>query len=145
MILEGLFNPSHVIRLCISREYAFAIQYETSQIRVAHHKGGWYCGKLRNGKIEDHLIMYDEGSGEETENEMLKALIQTTHAQEFRKTSRPDGRDFDALKLEKVLRIWGGSLDKIKKISVVQPGRNAMVDIESGDFILSPRPEEFAL
>ena len=149
MTVEGLFNPSHLIRTFLAHEYAFSIFYPKHEIRIAHGKGTWSCVKIRQGQVIDWVIIQDMGTGNESENEMTKALfdkIQQDNWENIKYRFREDqlcDRDGDSLFIENALTVWGGKTSSIEEIVVVQPGRNASVDERTGEYILHPRIGEF--
>lgn len=143
MIVEGLTNPSHVIRSFLINEYAFSIAYITHEVRIAHNKGTWCCVKIRNNTIEDSILIHDDFYGVETPNDMTEALYEQIQVDSAKKINFPSDRRDEAYVIEKFLRIWGGRTGTVVKISTVQPGRNASVDVETGDFILDPSVVEF--
>lgn len=143
MIVEGLFNPSHIVRTFVSHEYAFEIKYKDHAIRIAHTKGTWSCCKLKDGTVIDYVEINDCRSGVDSDNGMLEALVESIQEQLAAKNATTNERDWDGKMIEKVLSIWGGKPSSIERISVVQPGRNAWVDNTTGNFFFAPREGEF--
>lgn len=144
MEIRGLFNPTHSLRLFLSHEYAFEITYPNKTVRAAHCKGAWTIVKIRLDKVEDYFEFDDCDEGHRAENEMTYGLIAEFRENRRKKVDYSElSRDSDAALIEKILRIWAGDPNKILAMTVVQPGRNAKVDPTTGDFELSPRPEEF--
>lgn len=143
MIVEGLTNPSHVIRSFLINEYAFSIAYITHEVRIAHHKGTWYCVKIKNDAVEDSILIQDDFSGVVTDSEMAEALYEQIQVDSAKKIHFPSDRRDEAYVIEKFLRIWGGRTGTVVKISAVQPGRNASINQDTGDFVLSPAELEF--
>ncbi len=148
MTVEGFFNPSHILRTCLSREYAFSISYPKHEVRVGHHKGTWFCGKLKEGILIDYIEITDCFSGSRSKNDMTKAFYDQIAGDAEKKLGKSRDQDNwdrndEAEPIEKFLSVWGGRPATILKIQVVQPGRNSSVDEDTGEFYFSPREEEF--
>lgn len=150
-MIQGHYNPSSIVRLFLAHEYAFEIIYDKYTVRIGHTKGNWYIAKIHNDirTVADRVIVYDFGSGIDAENSMTLALFQKMKELRWEKVgSKYDigegfTRDDDAYWIEQALAIWGGNPSKIREINVVQPGRNAMIDFQTGDFELNAAPNEF--
>lgn len=148
MTVTGLFNPTHILRDFLAREYAFSIVYPGRSLRVAHAKGTWTCAKIQNGHVVDYIVIQDCCSGIDCKNEMTLSLfkiiqdqVHKDHAKRF-----PGGfmsREIDAKFIEMAFMIWGGHPRTIISMDVLQPGRNANVDETDGNIGLSPREGEF--
>lgn len=140
MTVEGLFNPSHVLRSFIAAEYAFCVFYPKHEIRIAHQKGSWYCVKMEKTEIIDTIQIDDSFGSHWAMMDMTEALYDSLKTQH---RSLPPTRENEALVIEKFLKIWGGKTQTVGKIVAVQPGRNAIIDGDTGEFELSPREDEF--
>lgn len=146
MNIQGFLSPAHFIRTCLENEYAFSVQYTTGvEVRIAHCKGTWTLLRLKNGSPTGWFAYSDSGNVDEASDEFVKAFVESTF-------QSSDKRDFncgtyhrftDAFKLFQVFRIMGGKDEEVEWINVVQPGRNALLNKETGEFELRPSIEEF--
>lgn len=144
MKIQGFYNPTHVIRCFLENEYAFDIEYPQWTIRIAFAKGSWSMAKVKKGEVVDTIVVHDQFEGYETQDSLTEGLIESLaeqHAQRW--NGKPHSRAEDSDFISKLLKFWAGKSDKIVSISVLQPGRNAHVDFATGEFILSPREEDF--
>lgn len=138
MTVTGLSNPTHLLRLFLSKEYAFDVVYPTHIIRIAHRKGFW-CLRKSTG---DYLTVgdYSNGSLVDCANSMTRALFETLITENLPlDATRAD----EASVIERAMRIWAGNPNTITEFIVVQPGRNASIDQDTGDYVLSAQPSCF--
>lgn len=147
MFIQGLTNPEHVIELFLNKEYAFSVSYKDGiEIRAAHHKGFWYIARIKDGKML-LLIEYGDNNDVVCSDPLAKAMAESIRdlklSQGAEKRWRIEEREFCGFIISTFLGVIGGKKDDIEKIEVVQPGRNAYIDENTGDFCLSPRPEEW--
>lgn len=143
MIVTGLFNPSHILRVFLAKEYAFEIMYPDQLVRITHGKGTWNLAKLNAFGVIDFLVIQDYGTGISGSNKMSVALFKTIAAEILPIEMTDITREVDAKAIEKALRVWGGDPTTILGITAVQPGRNAGLNEDTGDFELRPRENEF--
>lgn len=146
MVISGEYNPSHIVKEFLGREYAFTIGYSTGVlVNVGHHKGVWYLAKIKDKKVVDYFELEDCFSFIRAENDMTRGLIdaQTQVKGRLYKDDN-DARAYPASVIEAVLCVWGGKPQSITDIVVVQAGRNAWIDEKTGSFDLHPRPEEWS-
>ena len=113
-MVEGFYNPAHIIRTFIAKEYAFSYFFEDREVR-----------------------------GAQSYNELTQSLAEAIMHQNSEELDKNPTRATEAEILWKMLEIWGGRAKNVLKITVVQPGRNASIDEETLEFVLSPREEEF--
>lgn len=143
-MVEGFYNPAHVIRTFIAKEYAFSYFFEDREIRVAHHKGQWTCAKIiKESGATDWFAWDDCGSGVQSYNELTQSLAEAIMHQNSGELAKNPTRGAESEILWKMLEIWGGKAKNVLKITVVQPGRNASIDESTLEFVLNPREEEF--
>lgn len=144
MIVDGFSNPTHILRTCLAHEYAFSYEINGKVIHVAHTKGTWSFGKLQNGELIDYFTWGDSFTEVQSSHELTKSFITSIQLQgKNDKHTILGERDTEARWIEKALYVWAGPSLLIERISVIQPGRNAFVDELSGEFILSPREQDF--
>ena len=143
MFIQGLSNPSHVLRCFLANEYAFEIAYPNHSVRVAHGKGTWSMGKVKDGNVVGRIEVLDCFSGCSSDDEMTRGLYEEIQRMRTERKKDAHGRDEEAYVIEMFLRIWGGKPSGITAVHVVQPGRNAWVGESTGEFSLSPRWEEW--
>ena len=146
MFVQGAMNPEHLIRLFLAKEYAFSITYSSGiELRIAHHKGLWYVARFSEKKCVDSFTLGDDYYLE-SPFPLTYAMVEGLVRMKIEQSKVPhDGtytREFPSFVLSCVFGIFGGLPDKVEKIEVVQPGRNATID-ENGEFQLAPRPEDF--
>lgn len=141
MTVTGLFNPSHILRVFLAKEYAFEIRYPDQIVRIAHGKGTWDLAKLNISGVIDFLAVQDYGAGVTGTNTMSVALFKKIGEDILFGDNLT--REKDAQAIEKALSIWGGDPKTIQEIVAVQPGRNACINERTGEFDLSARQNEF--
>ncbi len=141
MLIQGLFNPSHVIRELFLCEYAFSIHWsKTKEVRVAHRKGVWYLVKVSKDKVVDYFEIDDTWNFPTKPNGLLEGFLKSQRELYDDETS---SRPVIAHALCELLHFWADDLKNIDIINVVQPGRNASINQSTGMFDLSPRPEDW--
>lgn len=148
MIIEGILNPKHLLTVFLIKEYGFSIIYPNHEIRIGHRKGIWYCAKIKNNQVIDFVEINDEIKILNARNELTKSVLETVVEQEINEWEGEEkgfihNRNWMADMLIKFLKIWGGKMSEIQKISVVQPGRNSSIDEFTGNFDFNPREEEW--
>lgn len=142
MLLQGVFDPTHIIREFFAHEYAFSVQWPTDiSVRIAHRKGVWYLAKLKKEKVADYFAV-DDGWNYPNLLPAPQSLIRGFIEAKKEMLTGEEGRHEVAVVLTDLLNFWGGDLEKIKEINVLQPGRNASVS-ENGTFDLEPREDEW--
>lgn len=150
-MIQGVYNPTHIIRLFLENEYAFSITYKTGvEVRVSHHKGTWLVGRLKDNTLQNFFDYGDNGdvngsNGRLVDDQLVRRMVEEitrSALAEYKGTS--EWREGHAFALERALRVFGGKVEDIERIDVVQPGRNAVVDYVTGEFALYPREDEFS-
>jgi len=141
-MVEGFYNPAHIIRTFIAKEYAFSYFFEDREIRIAHEKGVWTFAKVKKDlESSDWFSWADMASGIFSQNELTKSFAESVIAQNGELI---DGtREGEAEVIWKVLEIWAGKGSKVMNIVVRQPGRNARVEEETLEFAFHPAQAEF--
>jgi hypothetical protein len=141
MLLSGNFNREHILRQFFSCEYAFKIFWDHLEIRVAHHRGTWYLVKVEKEVFTDYFEINDQWIVWDKANPILQGFIQAQ--KELFDTGERTMREAIAIALTNVLTVWGDVLQRIKGVEVIQPGRNASIDDETGDFWLAPQIDQW--
>jgi len=143
MTITGFANPGAVIRFFIAAEYAFSFTLHDKEIRIAHHKGIWTIIKYGRSTVIDWFTWSDVFSGVDSINELTKNLAGYFNGKGRAQTRDNVTRETESAWIVATLEIWAGPLSDVQQIYVVQPGRNASLDLQTGEFNLSPRPNEF--
>lgn len=146
MNIQGLLSPTHLIRLCLEHEYAFSVTFkENVEIRVSHYKGTWKVLRMKEDVVTGWFSYCDSGALEQASDDFIQAFVCSV-IETFKKDRNQFGeyhRSTDALLLSRLIQIIGGKDEDIITVSIVQPGRNALLNEDTGDFELYPRIEEF--
>lgn len=143
MMIQGFPNLAHVVREFFLCEYAFEITYlNHPSVRVAHHKGIWSLVRHdKTGTITDAFEIDDFAQHPAIVFSPPSGLIRG-----FLSSKLPDSETITRTKianaLTELIHFWGGPLEEIHTINVIQPGRNASLS-ETGEFVLAPRPEDW--
>ena len=142
MLIQGSFNPAHILREFLMCEYAFSVHWpEELSVRIAHRKGVWTLAKMVGDTVVDFFAvddtwyypnLYKQPSG------LIRGFLSEKQENSFSDNQRMDIADA----LTDLLRFWAQGLEKITEINVLQPGRNASVS-EEGRFDLAPRIDDW--
>jgi hypothetical protein len=139
MKVQGLINPSHLITMALRYEYAFSVSYKSGvEIRVGHHKGTWTVARMKNGEVLHWVAFGDNADVMESSDEMVGAFVKSLVSNLPIRDGENNFRDYPARVLENTIGVIGGRPSNVESIEVVQPGRNAWVERETGAFTLSP-------
>jgi hypothetical protein len=133
--------------MCLENEYAFSVKYNSGvEVRVAHFKGVWTLLRYKEGKATGWFSFDDSGSVVDASDAFVRSFIDAV-LERFVEDTKGYGwwneRSMDALLLSKVFGVMGGKDSDVTHISVVQPGRNAILDPKTGEFDLQPSEPEF--
>jgi hypothetical protein len=145
MMIQGCPNLTHVVREFFLCEYAFEINwFERPAIRIAHRKGVWVLAKVEEDdtfveafEIDDFgcypALVFSQPSG------LIRGFLDAKLA---KKPLSLAERSHVAHALTDLIHFWGGPIEEIRMIQVVQPGRNAYLT-DKGEFDLSPQPDSW--
>lgn len=125
-----------LVRSLIEGENAFVCRWDKVELRVAFHKGCWYLVKFKSKKLADRLEATDAPKFE-TDNTMLKGLVDTLSKAETETDGDFGLRNWTGRVLTKTISVWCGNLDDIYEIECLQVGRNSFLN-EDGEFSFSP-------
>jgi len=145
MKIQGFFDPTHIIRTFIANEYAFELQWiNRPLVRIAHHKGTWFFAKIdQEGSVVDRFNYGDNGDLDFMEDgSKASPFVQGFIASRRNDKGDTTSRYAQAKVLVDLIHFWGGKLQEVDLINVVQPGRNATL-LADGEFSLVPREDEW--
>jgi len=137
MLIQGLFNNAHFVGELFLREYAFSLSWlDKKEIRVAHSKGTWFVMKIDSDKQKSFFKINDMWEFNGLGHAMVRAFIDM-YQKELKPdmTNKLDRRSSLAFVLAELTHSWVSPLEGIQTINCFQPGRNARLDEETGDFI----------
>jgi hypothetical protein len=145
MLLEGLYNQDHFIKMMLEKEYAFSLAYtDGHEVRVGHHKGNWTFAQFKNGELVRTFDIDDRPDmGYEFKIDALLRGYTTSRIEFHEKKVEDNFRELPAKVILDVVKLLVGEKNQVVRVDVKQPGRNAHIDQFTGEFSFSPREGEF--
>lgn len=135
--IDGKYETSHILGDMIAREYAFCCFWEDGmRLKVAHHKGTWVLARFRDDTLLIDRLEATDALEFQTDSRLLDGLVKSFNEREPQEGGDTGGRRRMGRILTKTIGIWVSPVEEIKKITVLQDGRNSWLDSD-GEFSFS--------
>lgn len=152
MLLKGSINNIHIVSGFFCHEYAFSMSWKTKGvvIHACHSRGTWYLARLKKNDpmmllprakrftdIESFQITDTWDWSEETPALISQFLseIKIKWGCGFSDEREKRRQDISSA-LSELSHFWGGNLQDMDTLNVLQPGRNVRLDSKTADFII---------